>query len=195
MLSVTTINRDNAQVRSAFDPLPKAAYVIKIVGVKEEPNKSGNGRHVSIAFDIAEGEYKEFYKKQFEANTNEDKKWPNDAVFNLNVPDSSSEEWMVKNWDTFWTCVEDSNDGYRFDGDEAKLKGKLVGGKMRNEQSEYNGEVYDHTRFCWACTAQSVREGKAGKLPKDKLIDKSKTSSSGIDAFMEIKEGDAEIPF
>lgn len=194
MLTVKTANRDNAQKKSVFEQLPKGAYVIKIVAAREEENKSGKGRHVAIAFDIAEGEYKDFYKQQFDANTNEDKKWPMDAVFNLNEPDENSADWMQKNWDTFWTDVEDSNPGYRFDGDEKRVKGLLVGGKMRIEQSEYNDNIYDHTRLCWTCMAQDVRDGKAGKLPKDKLIDKT-VGMQDINSFVAVKEGDAEIPF
>ena len=42
---------------SDFMLLPKGAYVIKFLDVKEENNKSGTGSHLKIAFDIAEGEY------------------------------------------------------------------------------------------------------------------------------------------
>lgn len=194
MLSVKTANRDNAQKKGGFEQLPKGAYVLKFMAVKEVPNNSGKGSHVSIAFDIAEGEYKGFYQQQFDANTNEDKKWPGDAIFNLNVPSEDSSDWMVKNWDTFWTDVEDSNPGYLFNGDEKKIPGLIVGGKMRIEQHEYNGNIYDHTRLCWTCPAQDVREGKAGRLPKDKLIEKA-SSGPDINSFVEIKEGTADIPF
>lgn len=63
-----------------WETLPKGAYVIKFLDVKEEANKNNEGSHLKIAFDIAEGEYAGFYKKAFDANTKEDKKWANDAV-------------------------------------------------------------------------------------------------------------------
>lgn len=196
--SYTKVNRENAIKGFSFELLPKGAYVCKILKVAEVENKSGKGKHVEIGFDIAEGEYKDFYMKQFEANTSEDKKWPTDARYNLGVPDDSSPEWLVQNWDTFWTNVEDSNNGYVFDGDGDKLKNKLFGGLFHNEQSEYNGNIYDHTRLKWTRAAQDVRDGKYGKLPNDKLITAA-TKSSGKkqdDTFMNVPEGTAEeIPF
>ena len=55
---------DKSKRRTSFKQLPKGAYVIKILGAKEE---EGNyGPQVTIAFDIAEGEYKGFYQNQFD---------------------------------------------------------------------------------------------------------------------------------
>ena len=196
--SYTKVNRENAIKSNGFELLPKGAYVCKILKVAEVENKSGKGKHVEIGFDIAEGEYKDFYMKQFEANTSEDKKWPTDPRYNLGVQDDSSPQWLGQNWDTFWTNVEDSNNGYVFDGDGDKLKNKLFGGLFHNEQSEYNGNIYDHTRLKWTRAAQDVRDGKYGKLPNDKLITAA-TKSSGKkqdDTFMNVPEGTAEeIPF
>lgn len=189
---------DKSKRKKSFERLPKGAYVVVIKAAKQEDNKSGKGSHLSIAFDIAEGEYKGVYQKQFDANTNEDKKWPNDAIFYLNIPDDKSPEWTESNWNTFFADLEDSNDGFVFTGDEKALKGKLIGGKFHIEQSEYNGKVYNHTRLRWTCVADDVRNGKAGQLPDDKLIAGSAASAPavGSDGFMQIPEGaDEELPF
>lgn len=187
---------ETAQIKtgSVFDPLPKGAYVIVIKQAKEEPNKNSEGSHIKIAFDIAEGEYKDFYKKQFDANTNEDKKWSYDAVYNLIAPDDNSPQWMIDNFGTFIAALEDSNQGYHWDWEESKWKGLVLGALFRIEQSESNGNVYDHTRPCWFRPAQSIRDGKYGRLPKDKLIEKIKTDSAG---FMELPSStdEDEIPF
>ena len=55
---------DKSKRRKSFQSLPKGAYVIKIMGAKEEPNKGGSGRHLRIAFDIAEGEYSKKIEKK-----------------------------------------------------------------------------------------------------------------------------------
>lgn len=191
---------DKTKRRKSFDMLPKDAYVIIIKNAKEEPNRSGNGSHLTIAFDIAEGTYKDFYSKQFAANTNEDKKWPRDAVHYVSVPDDNSAQYMWDNWNTFFADLEDSNNGFVFGGNPAELKGKLIGGKFHIEQSEYNGQVYDHTRLRWTCVAGDVRNGTAGKLPNDKLISASASgnstplSGSGPE-FMVPEDIDEEIPF
>lgn len=185
---------DRTQVRQNFEQLPKGAYVIKMLDVKEVKNKNSDSYHLEISFDIAEGDYKDFYKKAYQNDTREDKKWSYDAVYYLAEPDENSEDWVIKNWNTFWAAVEDSNDGYVFDGDEKKAKNKLVGGLFRIEQTESNGRVYNHTRLTWVRQASDIRDGKYGNLPQDKLFESPTVTSS--DDFMSIPEGAEEaLPF
>lgn len=186
---------DKTKRRKSFQMLPKGAYVVTIKSAKEETWPSGDAV-VRIAFDIVEGEYKDFYQKQYDSNTNEDKKWPGDAVFNLNVPTDSSQQYVWDNWNTFFADLEDSNNGFVFGGDVKTLKGKLIGGKFHNHQSEYNGNVYDHIQMKWTCPADDVRNGKAGKMPKDKLVANSQPVAKTPDGFMDIPDGaEDELPF
>lgn len=186
---------------NTFEQLPKDAYVIRIMGAREENNKTGGGTHLTIAFDIAEGRYADFYQAIFERNTNEDKKWPNDAIYYITVPSDGSPQYVWDTWNTFFADLEDSNNGFVFDGDVKKLKGKLIGGKFYIEQTEYNGNVYDHTRMKWSCVASDVRSGKAGKLPNDKLIGQGKRSTKRaddetMDGFVNLPESEEEeLPF
>ena len=185
---------------NTFEQLPKDAYVIKIMGAKEDTWPSGD-KVVRIAFDIAEGKYMGFYQAMFDRNTNEDRQWPYDAVFNLNVPNDNSQPYVWDNWNTFFADLEDSNSGFIFDGDLKKLKGKVIGGKFHIEQTAKNGNVYDHTKMKWSCVADDVRNGKAGRLPNDKLIGTGRTASktsseSEMDGFLSIPEGaEEELPF
>ena len=177
---------DTAQIKtgSLFDPLPKGAYVIKIMKASEEQNKNGEGSHIKVAFDIAEGEYKDFYKKQFDSLTDEDKHWPYDGVYNLVAPDDNSPQWMIDSFGTFVAALEDSNDGYHWDWNEKKWKGLVIGALFRIEQNESNGNIYDHTRPLWFRDADAVRNGKCGRLPKDKLV----TAKNTDDSFMNIPD-------
>ena len=189
---------DKTKRRKSFEHLPKGAYVIQIKQAKEVENKNGNGSHIAIVFDIAEGEYKDFYRKQYEKNDSEDKKWPNDAVFRLTVPKDDSQPWIWNNWNSFFADLEDSNNGYVFNGETKALKGKLIGGKFHIEQNEFNGRVYNHTRLRWTCVAEDVRAGKAGQMPADKLISGAAASriQTDNDGFMNIPAGEEEeIPF
>jgi len=161
-----------------WEALPKGAYVIKILNVKEEDNKNSSGTHLKIAFDVAEGEYAGFYKKAFEADTREDKKWNNDAILYIGVPEDNSPQWSIDNFNKFMTAVEDSNEGYHWNWDENTLKDKLVGAKFCNEQSKYDGKIYDHTKAKWFIAAQKIRDGKFGKLPSDKLISSGNTGAT-----------------
>ena len=195
-MALPTYNRNNR--RKTFELLPKDAYVVRILSAKTAETKSGFNQLV-IAFDIAEGQYKDFYKAQYDANSSEDKKWPNDAVFRLTIPHDGCQDYVVTNWDSFFADLEDSNSGFVFNGDEKALKGKLIGAKMHIEQSEYNGKIYDHTRMKWTCVADDVRNGKAGRLPNDKLIAGSSGSNrSAADNYANSgfsSADDEELPF
>ena len=191
---------DKSKRRKTFETLPKGAYVIKILNAHEEEKKNKPGKNLVISFDIAEGEYKDIYMSQYTNSTSEDRKWPNDGVFRLNVPDDRCEPYVWTNWNTFFADLEDSNNGFVFNGNPAGLRGKLIGGKMRIEQSEYNGKIYDHVRLYWTCVADDVRNGKAGKLPNDKLIVSAPAASPAIktdaDGFMQVADSvDEEVPW
>lgn len=152
--------------------LPKGAYVVEIRGARLEPNKNGGGSHISIAFDIVEGDYAGIYANLYRTNAKENKKWPLDGMYYLTVPSDGCGVYVWKNWNSFFSDLEDSNGGFVFKGEILSLAGKRIGGKFRIEQTEYNGVIYDHTRLAWTCVADDVRIGNTGKMPKDKLIER-----------------------
>lgn len=190
---------DKSKRKKTFEQLPKGAYVIKILGAKQEPNKSGSGEHIKMIIDIAEGEYKDYFKRIYDGNTNEDARWPNDGTFYLNIPFDGCKEYIWSNYNTFFANLEDSNSEFVFDGSSLTyLKGKLIGGKFNHEQTEYNGRIYDHTKLKWTCVADDVRNGKPGKMPPDKLLSSSgSATATDEDGFMEVPDGlDLdELPF
>lgn len=195
---MTLPNYDRTKRRKNYQQLPKDAYVCRLIGAKLMKTKDGSGEYLEIGFDIAEGEYAGFYDRQYQAMDGDVKKWPNDALFRLTVPRDGSPEFVWTNYNTFFADLEDSNSGFVFGGDLKALKGKLIGGKFHIEQSEYRGTVYDHTRFRFSCVADDVRNGKAGKLPNDKLISRlsTETNSAANDGFMAIPDGaEEELPF
>ena len=188
---------DKSKRKQSIQQLPKGAYVVKILNAKMDKWPSGD-EYIKISFDIAEGEYKDFYRAQYDRNTSEDKKWPFDAAFNVNVPTDSSEERTWNKWNTFFADLEDSNNGFVFSGDLSSLKGKVIGGKFHIKQTESNGTIYDHTQLLFTCVADLVRSGKYGKLPNDKLISSSPRQSAPTDpnGFMDIPAGsNEEVPW
>lgn len=210
-MALPTYNK--AKRRTNFEPLPKGAYVVKIVGAKEDTWPSGD-RCLKIAFDVAEGAYKGIYANLFDARkrNNENAQWPVDGVFNLNIPSDGCDDKVWTNWNSFFADLEDSNSGFIFDGDIKKLKGKLIGGKFRIKQSRAkrpneNGEypIFTNTQMLYSCVADDVRHGKAGKLPNDVLIKDSAPAATGgtfknnadeLDGFVNLPDGSAEeLPF
>lgn len=193
-MKVPTYNKENRKDVGSFEQLPKGNYVCKIMSVAEHTSKAGKAM-IKIAFDIAEGDYKDFYLKKFEADKKEDKKWPADAVYYMTIPFDGCDSFIIDNYDTFWANVEYSNNGYVFSGDEKTVRGKTFGGIFRIEQSQSNsGQIYDHTRLYKTSIAQDIRDGKVTFVPKDKLLDSS--ASAGSDDFMGVPEvGPVELPF
>lgn len=190
---------DKKQRRQSFEQLPKGAYVLKILGAKEDTWNDGS-QCIRIAFDISEGDHKNYFDRLFKARkaNNEDTQWPIDGTFTLSVPNDNSEAFVWTNWNTFFADLEDSNDGFVFSGDLTKLKDKLIGGKFHIVQHEYKGNVYNNTRMKWTCVAEDVRQGKAGQMPKDKLISGAASSADATDpnGFMKIPDGaEEDFPF
>ena len=196
-MSLPSYDRNNRVQQ--FEILPKGAYVIAIKNARIDANKSGSGSHITIAFDIAEGEYKDIYMKRYKANTDENAKWPQDGMFYVTIPEDGSQDFIWKNYNSFFADLEDSNQGYVFNpNDISTIKGKLLGGKFHIEQNEYNGKIYDHTRLKWTCVADDVRNGKAGRLPQDSLISQSQSQNQGDPSdYMDLNSSisDDEIPF
>jgi hypothetical protein len=191
---------DQTRGYSNSEQLPRGGYVCKIIGAK--PQDSQYGQSIKIAFDIAEGEYKDFYQKKFDANSSEDKKWP--GTFLLNVPtDDGSERdgWTKRKFRTFTDALEDSNAGYHFDWDETKFKGKLIGFVFNYREWEApDGRAVMSPNAANTTSVENIRKGNF-KIPQDKLLRTHSTPSTQpsnptSQPFIGISEGvDTEVPF
>lgn len=129
---------DRNDVYRNTERLPAGGYVIKILEAKEVENDYG--RKLVISFDIAEGEYKDFFASNYKAQVGEDKKWK--GTYRVNVPkDDGSEQdgWAKRRFNTLIVDIEESNPGYHWDWDESKLKGKTIGALFNNKEYEFNG--------------------------------------------------------
>ena len=178
---------------SASEPLPAGGYVAKILNAKVE--EYSWGEKLVISFDIAEGEYKDFFRKQYNENTREDKKWKGN--FRLTVPQESNQYFDSQKrtfGNAIW-AIEESNPGYHWDWNEAALRGKIVGVLFRNFEWEM-----DDGRSGWStecCTFVSVDDVRTGnfKQPKDKPLKRKESYSSN--QFSEMVEIDSteDLPF
>lgn len=157
--------------------LPIGGYVLKIVNAEEVTYSWGGVLKIDI--DIAEGEQKGFYQKDFNLQTQEDKKWK--GSFRLNLPKddgSESDSWTKNKFKTIIEqAIEPSNGAYRWDWDETKLKGKLVGGVFNNKEWEMDGDTGYKTGFFTNCktlvSVESIKD-QSFKVPGDDLIPENK---------------------
>lgn len=106
----------------------------------------------------------------------------------------------MRRFKTVMNAFEDSNKGYRFDWDEKKLKGLLIGALFNNKEYEFNGRHGFFTNCHSLVTVEKIRSGKF-EIPADTLLKNNGQQSGGYgkpdaDGFMNIPDGiDEELPF
>lgn len=191
---------DRNNVTKSFERLPKGAYILKILAVKYEEGKDGNSDKLRLQFDISEGEYKGWFKKQYEADTREDKKYR--GVFEIWCPRNDGSErdgWTKCTFNTCLAAIEDSNPGFRFDGvHEETLVGKVVGGIYYRDDYMKDGQAHENYKFNrYLIPVDQVKNG-TWKAPKDKIIETpdSEGATVGSDGFINIPTGNGdELPF
>ena len=181
--------------------LPVGGYVLKIMDAKEVTSEWGNT--LLISYDIAEGDFKDFFTRNYKSQTGEDKKWK--GVYRLRVPkDDGSEQdaWTTRRFNTVIVNIEESNQGYFWDWDERKLKGKLIGGLFNNKEYEFNGRHGFFTNCHSLVPVEKIRSGKF-EIPADTMLRRQEPSNGypagsfpGDDGFMNIPDGiDEQLPF
>lgn len=182
--------------------LPVGAYVCEIKNVKYVTGENGNSDRIDILFDIADGDHKDFFKNQYDANTSEDKKWKGRKSIYVPKDDGSEKDGWTKNSFAKWVNgFEDSNPGYKWDWKEDKWKGLKVGIIFGETGTVIEGKEILYTEPRFACDIKKVKDGSA---PKAKFVakngytgtKKNNTTSDSGSEFMNIPEGEAEeIPF
>lgn len=181
--------------------LPAGAYVCQIKNVQFVVGENGNSDRIDILFDITEGEQKDFFKKQYESNTAEDKKWKGRKSIYVPKDDGSQKDDWTKNTFAKWVNgFEDSNPGYKWDWNENKWKGLSVGIVFGETGTVIDGKeiVYTEPRF-----ATNVKKVRSGNAPTAKFVSKNgytgngsaNTSNSSSGSDMWNVTTDEEIPF
>ena len=180
------------RIEPASDPLPAGGYVAKILDAEEKEYSWGSV--LVISFDILEGEFKDFFKQNYKANTREDKKWK--GVYRLTVPQETN-QWYDSQKRTFGNaiaCIEESNNGYHWNWDEKTLKGKNVGVLFRNFEYDVEGNTGWSTECCSLASIEDIREGNF-KMPKDKPL-KKKAVATPVAPVVNFEEiDDEDLPF
>ena len=195
---------------SKAERLPVGGYVLKVLDVKEESYDWGDV--IILRFDIAEGEHKGFFDKQYKAMQDEYKKWK--GTYRINVPvQKGTSEADVNKYKRFLgffksqiEAFNKSNANTNIDCSKewntSVLKNKLVGAVFGNKEWEMNGRSGWFTNCDHLIPVEDIRNDNF-TIPKDKPLDnKSKSSSEPAESTIdgddfELVDGGEEqqVPF
>lgn len=182
---------ESKKAYSGREQLPVGGYVCNIISAKEEANKWGSS--LIIAFDVCEGEYTGIFKRDYENNDRENKKWR--GTFRLNIPkdDGSDQDAYTKRrfGNTMW-AIEQSNPGYVWNWDEKSLKGKKIGIIFRNEEWAIDGRSGWSTRAGGTDSIDNIRSGKFRPLSDKPLRNRPTVDYSVTNDTAESEE---DLPF
>lgn len=142
--------------------LPDAgAYVLGIIKAEITTSRSGN-EMIVLSLDIAEGPFKGHFR-QFSDDVQKDRLL---KYYRL----TSGEQLPYFKGDM--ETVEKCNPGYKFNFDEATLRGKFVGGMLvKEEYRKQGGSVGTVLKISYLCALKKARSGELTPPPAKKLND------------------------
>ena len=179
------INLSEVQEAGTWLGLKAGGYVCKITNVEDVPSKE----YLYVEFDIAEGEFKDYYKKLQEA-----KNFWGGSFY------KSYKEKALPMLKRFCSAVTKSNAGYIFDAgaqnsDEKTLKGKFIGLVLFEEEYiKNNGELGRRLKVDYECDVEKIRKGEF-KVKELKRLPEDQRPKENTD-FVNVPDNSAdEIPF
>lgn len=179
-----------------YESLKLGGHEVIIKDAYEYTGMTGN-TSLKIEVDINGNDaQKGFYQKQYDNNTNSDKKWPSASCKYISLKDDDT---CIALYKGFTTIIENSNPGYKWNFDEKTLIGKKLCGVYGLEEFEDNeGNVKTAVKLV---QFRSLDKLDKIKIPKVKLLDNTyvdyeeytankntKTNSNATDLFKEFDD-------
>ena len=167
----------SVQEAQEFKRLTTGAYICKITAVEDVEDKE----YLKVEYDVADGEFKDYYK-----DLNEKKNfWGGKLI-------RSYKESAKPFFKSFVVAVENSNSGYKFDNDEKKLVGKLIGLVLAEEEYKKNDGTIGVRLY--VANTKSVADIKKGGIDIPQLKRLAGYSEDKA-AFTTIDNIDEDLPF
>lgn len=176
-------------ITGEYERLEAGGYICKIVSAKEEKSKSGK-RMLVLALDILEGDKKDYFKKRFDENTSPDKKWSAGAIYRQMLEGEKTVGFLKG----LMTSLEASNDGFKWNWDEKKLKDLKCGAIFGEEEYEkMDGSIGTSTKVKFIRTVKAIQDGNF-KVPElKKLPQKGEAFEDFVNSVS--SDNDEDLPF
>lgn len=164
-------NYDEIQVNQEFERLELGGHKGIIKNVEEYTSTISGNTSLKVEVDTAtDDKQPNYFQKQFDENTNMDKKWSTGGTKYVSL---KQDENCIKMLKAFITSVENSNNGFTYDWnkDVDQLKGKKVGLVFGLEEYENDkGETKTATKLT---QFRSIDKVDNAKIPNVRLLDGS----------------------
>lgn len=184
-----------------FEVLELGGHEIVIMDAREYTSEISGNTSLKVSVDIAGNDkQKGYFKKQYDENTNADKKWSSGAVKYLSLKNE-----QLAYLKGFITSLEKSNSNFKFNtkGTWEQLKGlKLAGQFGLEEYKDNEGNTKTATKLVQFRSLDKLNEIK---IPKVKLLDgsfveyeeyKNRSVNTANDIFGDVVEiSDEMLPF
>ncbi len=164
---------ESVRASGDYQSLPAGGYICRIKKIEVLPSKKGNKPVIHTYIDIDEGEYREYYYKDFQNNYSPDKKWRG----MLYVPTQDKDGKTSSLFKRFVDKISDSNGGWQPAwGDDSKkfsdsFQNRLIGLAFGREEFISNdGKSFWTTKAKNYYTVEQIRNGEF-KVPNDKHAD------------------------
>ena len=179
---------DEAQaITGEYERLEAGGYICKIISAKEEKSKSGK-RMLVIALDIVEGDKKDYFKKRFDEDNRAEKKWPAGAIYRQMLEGEKAAGFLKG----LMTSLEASNEGFKWDWNEKKLRDLKCGAIFGEEEYEkMDGSIGTSTKIKFIRTVKAIQEGNF-KVPELKKLPQKGES---FEDFINSVNDDDDLPF
>lgn len=162
---------DETNVNEEFERLTLGGHKGVIAKAEEYTSEISGKTSLKVYVDTAkDDEQPEYFRKIYENDTRENKKYPNGAIKYVSLGENENQVRMLK---SFITSVENSNNGYTYDWNKEvdQLRGKKIGLVFGNEEYLDNeGHIKLSTKLT---QFRSIDKVKDVPIPRVKKLDGS----------------------
>lgn len=185
---------DEAREAGEYTPVELGGHYAVVKQVTETQSRSGKDMIV-VLFDFDKNDVQpDYFLKAFEDDTREEKKWPFNGSKYIMVLDYKDETKTSRNFKTFCSCIEKSNNmdiAWGGSNWSKQFNGKKIGVVFGEEEQEYNGELHMRRLPRYFCRTEKVADAS---IPDAIYInDKKQPEAQTAPAGFTIAE--EEIPF
>ena len=192
---------DEARVTGEYTPVTLGGHYCVIKQVSETTSSTGKPMIV-VLFDFCPpDEQSGRFMTEFTNDDRENKKWPFAGTKYIMVNDFQDASKTSRQFKTFCSCVEKSNNyEITWGGTDwgRQFLNKQVGCVYGEEENEYNGRRFMRPVPKYFCRLETVKDAE---VPKPKYVNSAKPGTAiapqaDNDGFMNIPDGiEEELPF